>query len=46
MLDFDAVIEQVVANALAGHGVDHRAFRAQFDVGQHNDLRHTFSVSV
>jgi hypothetical protein len=44
VLDFNAVLEQRVADALARHGVDHRAFRAQFDVRQYNDLRHSYSV--
>jgi hypothetical protein len=44
VLDFDAVLEQGVADTLARHGVDHRAFRTQLDVRQYNDLRHRFSV--
>jgi hypothetical protein len=46
VLDFDAVFEQIVADALARHGVDDRAVWTQFDVRQHNDLRHTNSVLV
>jgi hypothetical protein len=44
VLDFNAVFQQIVADALARHSIDHRAFRTQFDMGQHNDLRHTISV--
>jgi hypothetical protein len=46
MLDLDTVFEQAVADALAWNGIDHRALRAQLDVRQHNDLRHTFSGSL